>query len=173
MVYRRLANLMGPSRTTATTQSHPDSRMAMVDPRAPRFGQLNTATLLTVGIVVREPILIALVAGILLTAVITKWRINLYGLVWQRLMTPFVGPPSETEPAAPHRFANLMGAAFTSLATILLYGAMPAELPILAGAGYAIAGLVALLAAIAAIGDYCIGCKLYTHVSTVRRLNLV
>jgi hypothetical protein len=141
---------------------------AMVDPRAPRFGQTLTATLLAVAIVLRLPALVGVVTVVLTAAVLTRWRVDGWGLLWRHVATRFVAPPAEHEAAAPHRFAKLLGAAFTLVAAgLLLVGG--AVTPV----GYAVAGLVALLAGLAAGLDVCIGCRLYRQVAFVRRLGLV
>jgi hypothetical protein len=146
---------------------------ALVDPRAPRFGQLTTMTALLVGIVLQEPVLVLAVAVVLNAALVSGWRLDLYGFLWRRVIIPVVGPPADREPAAPHRFAKLMGATFTGAATVLSVAAAGAGLPVLTLAGYGIAGLVALLAGIAGIGDYCVGCKMYRQVGEFQRLGVV
>lgn len=153
---------------------------SLVDPRAPRFGQALTATGLTVAIALREPLLVVAVAAVLCTAVASGWRLNLYGVLWRHLAVPVVGATDDPEPAAPHRFATLMGAGFTGLATVafaadavLAPAAVAAGLSAPALAGYALAGVVAALAGLAAITDICVGCRMYQQVSFFRRLGVV
>ncbi len=146
---------------------------ALVDPRAPRFGQLITMSLLTVGIVLQEPFVVLAVAAVLNLALVSGWRVDVYGLLWQQVMIPILGKPEAKEPAAPHRFAKLMGASFTGLATVLLFAAPTIGVSELALFGYGIAGLVAVLAGVAAIGDYCVGCKMYRQVGYFQRLGVV
>lgn len=150
-----------------------DADVELIDPRAPRFGQLITMTGLALGVLLREPLLVAAVAVVLNAAVLSGWRLDLYGTLWRNVLIPIVGRPDETEPASPHRFAQLMGAAFTAVATGLLYAAPAVTLPALALAGYGVAAMVALLAAVAGMGDYCVGCKLYRQVAFFRRLGVV
>jgi hypothetical protein len=95
------------------------SGVTMIDPRAPRFGQTITMSVLLLGIGLQEPLFILAVAVILNAAILSGWRLTLYGFLWRHAMLPLVGPPEETEPAAPHRFAKLMGASMSTLATIL------------------------------------------------------
>lgn len=156
---------------TDDIESTPD--VAVVDPRAPRFGQLVTMSGLLAGLVLREPLLVAAVAVVLNAALLSGWRLDLYGVLWRTVMIPVVGAPDEKEAAAPHRFARLMGAAFTGVATVLLFAGPAVGVPSLALAGYAIASLVAALAGIAGIGDYCVGCKLYRQVGYFQRLGVV
>jgi hypothetical protein len=88
-------------------------------------------------------------------------------------MIPVVGKPDEKEAAAPHRFAKLMGATFTGTAAVLLYAAPAVGVEALSLAGYAVAGMVAVLAAVAGVGGYCVGCRMYRQVGFFRRLGVV
>lgn len=139
--------------------------VARVDPRAPRFGQTITASGLALGIVLGSAVPIYAVAAILLTAVLSRWRYDPYGVVWRHLVVPRIGRV-EPEPAAPHRFAKLLGAVGTALASALL-------LVGLSVAGFAIAGLVAVAAGLAATTGICLGCRMYRGVSLFRRLDVV
>lgn len=149
------------------------TEVSMVDPRAPRFGQLVTMTGLGLGVVLREPALILAIAVILGVAVLTGWRIDLYSVIWVHLVVPVVGEPRDSETAAPHRFAKLMGASFSTLAAILVYVGPVIGPGIFEFTGYVLATIVACLAAIGGIGDYCIGCKMYAEVAYFRRLGML
>lgn len=87
------------------------------------------------------------------------------GLLWKHVARRFVDG-ADPEPAAPHRFAKLMGATFTLGASALLLTGFP--LP-----GFAVAAMVAALAGIAAGAERCVGCRLYRQVSFFRRLGVV
>lgn len=139
---------------------------AMVDPRAPRFGQGITASLLIAAIALRESLLVYLVAVILATSVLSGWRVDLHGLLWRTVGARLVGSPLEPEPAAPHRFAKLLGATGTTFATGLLL----IEFTFL---GFAVAGLIAVLAGLAAVSGLCLGCMMYRQVSVLHRLDIV
>lgn len=149
------------------------SDVTMIDPRAPRFGQTITMSVLLLGIGLQEPLFILAIAVILNVAVLSGWRLTFYGFLWRHGMIPLVGKPDETEPAAPHRFAKVMGAGMSAFATILLFGAPVVSLPGLALVGYAVALVHAGAAAIGGIGDYCIGCRMYKQVAFFRRLGVV
>lgn len=140
--------------------------VTQVDPRAPRFGQTLTASFLLLGIALREPLLVVLVAVALNTALLSGWRVDPWGLLWKHLALPVVGPPEEREPAAPHRFAKLLGAVGTAAATVLVVAGFPT-------AGYVIAGVVAAAAGLAAVTGICIGCRMYRQVSFFRRLDVL
>lgn len=155
------------------TDTQEISGVTMIDPRASRFGQTITMSVLLLGIVLQEPLLILAIAVVLNAAVLSGWRLNFYGVLWRYGMIPLVGKPDETEPAAPHRFAKLMGAFMSAMATILLFGALAVSLPTLAVVGYAVALVHAGAAAVGGLGDYCIGCRMYKRVAFFRRLGLV
>lgn len=147
--------------------------VALVDPRAPRFGQAITTMGLVLGIALQEPLFVLAIAVVLNVSLLSGWRLDLYGFLWRNVMLPLVGRPEEREPAAPHRFAKLMGAAFTGIASVLLFAAPALSMPVLSLVGYAVAGMVAVLAGIAAVADICVGCRMYRQVSFFRRLGVV
>lgn len=137
-----------------------------VDPRAPRFGQSLTASLLLVGFVLQAPVFVYAVALVLGTAVVSRWRVDLWGLLFRRLARPRLGPPTRLDDPAPHRFAKLIGAVGSVLASGLLLAGF-------ALAAYAIALGIALAAGLAAVTGICIGCRLYRQVQFVQRTGLV
>jgi hypothetical protein len=164
---------MGQSVAGSETPASDSRSLTSLDARAPRFGQTVTMSVLLLAIGLQEPLLILALAVVLNAAVLSGWRVNLYGFVWRHVMLPLVGPPEETEPAPPHRFAKLLGAVMSATATVLLFGAPAVDLPVLALVGYGVALMHAGAAAVGGIGDYCIGCRLYKQVSYFRRLGVV
>lgn len=147
---------------------------ALVDPRAPRFGQALTALGLATGVVLQVPAFVYAIAIVLNAAVLSGWRVDLYAFLWQWGARKVVDDPAEKERAAPHRFARVMGAAFTAIASLLLLAGTVG--PVGAGialVGYACAGAVAGLAGLAAAFDYCLGCKMYREVALFRDLGVV
>lgn len=138
----------------------------LVDPRAPRFGQSITALATGAFVVTGQPAPLFAVAAVLAVSVLSGWRVDLYGLVWRRGVLPLVGQPGRLEPAAPHRFAKLLGATFTVVASGLFVAGL--VLP-----AVVVAGIVAVLAGLAAVLDVCVGCRMYREVSYVRRLGVV
>lgn len=154
------------AKATATAGEQAESGIASVDPRAPRFGQSLTTLGLLAGILLDLPILVYAVTAVLVTAAASGWRIDLYGVLWRHVVRSFVGAPDEPEPASPHRFAKLMGATGTTIASALLLAGFPL-------AGYVVAGLVAAAAGLAAVTGICLGCRMYRQVSFFRRLDVV
>lgn len=159
--------------TESESTAQDTTDLTLIDPRAPRFGQIITGTVLTIGIILQEPFFVLAIGVIFVVSVLSRWRFDLYSFLWRYGMISFLGKPDEKEPAAPHRFAKLLGASFTVIATALLFAAPVVSIPGLALAGYAVAGLVAILAAIGGVGDYCLGCKMYNQISFFRRLGVV
>lgn len=147
----------------------PAGAVDTVDPRAPRFGQSITALGLGAGIVLQRPALVFAITAILVVSAVSKWRLDLYGFLWRTVVIRVVDEPTERDAAAPHRFAKLLGAVFTTVASVLLVGGTVAGVGWSSLAGYAVASLVAVLAAVAAVFDYCIGCRMYRQVSFFRR----
>jgi hypothetical protein len=138
----------------------------LVDPRAPRFGQSITALATGAFVATGRPEPLFAVAAILAVSVLSGWRVDLYAVVWRRAVAPIVGPPDRREPAAPHRFAKLLAMAFTLGASVLFVAG--SVLPAMV-----VAGLVAVLAGVAAAFDVCVGCRMDREVSYVRRLGVV
>lgn len=155
----------------ATTSATDDESSAgstetdRVDPRAPRFGQAITATFLLIGFALGAPIFVYAVAVILATSVLSGWRLDLYGFLWRTVASRFVDP-APPEPAAPHRFAKLVGATGTVLASALIL----ADLEL---AGFLVALGIAAAAGLAATTGICLGCRMYRSVSLFRRLDVV
>lgn len=139
---------------------------AAVDPRAPRFGQAITASLLLGGVGLWDPAFVYAVAAILGLALFSRWRIDLYAIVWRSVVGKVVDHRGEREPAAPHRFAKLLGASGSIAASALLVAG-------LSTVGFAVAAVVGLLAAFGAVTGICLGCRMYRQVSFLRRRDVL
>lgn len=131
----------------------------LLDPRGPRFAAALTSVVLIVVMITGSGWLAVAQAGVF---ALTAWRPRFgpYSLIYRALVAPRLGPPAELEPAAPVRFAQVVGLGFT----------LTAALTYLAGAP--IAGLVLTAAALAAAFlnaafGICLGCEAYL---TFRRL---
>ena len=127
----------------------------MVDPRQPRFGQAVTGLALLGGFLADWPPVIPAVAILLAGASLGGPSWNLYAHAFRGLRRLVrLGPPSELEEAAPPRFANTMGFAFTAAASALLALDLHA-------AAWTLALIVSALALLAAATGLCVGCELY------------
>lgn len=137
----------------------------VVDPRAPRFGQSLTASGLLVGIVFDIPLLVFAVATVLVLAVASQWRIQLYGLLFRTVVKPRLSP-AEPESATPHRFATLVGAVGTTLASAAILAGFPLV-------GYVVAVPIVIAAGLGATTGFCLGCHMYQQVATFQRLSVL
>jgi hypothetical protein len=126
---------------------------SLLDPRGPRFAAwLTTAVLIVVLVTSSGWLALAQAAVFAITAYRPQW--GPYSLVYRTLVAPRLGRPSELEPAAPVRFAQLVGLIFLVVATTgYLSGAVVVGL---------VATAFALIAAFlnAAFG-LCLGCEAY------------
>lgn len=125
-----------------------------VDPRGPRFGAAITSVVLVVVLVTGSWLLLAAQAVVFAIGVVFGLRNAPYGLLYQALVRPRLGPPKELEDEAPPRFAQGVGAAF-ALVGVVGYAV---EVPALGMAATALALVAAFLNA--AFG-FCLGCEAY------------
>jgi hypothetical protein len=124
----------------------------MLDPRGPRFAAWLTTAVLSGWLALAQAAVFAITAY--------RPQYGPYGLIYRALVAPRLGPPSELEPAAPVRFAQLVGLIFAAVSAIgYLTGAVAVGL---------VAAAFALAAAFlnAAFG-LCLGCEAYL---LIRRL---
>ncbi|NGP07932.1 DUF4395 domain-containing protein [Rhodococcus sp. 14C212] len=138
-----------------------------VDVRGPRFAAWITTAVLVVVLAVAT--VSTTVAGVLLavqTAVFAAGaalgpRRSPYGLLFARLVAPRLSAPTEKEPVAPLRFAQLVGFVFAAAGTFgFLLGA---DLAGLVATGFAL--FAALLNAAFGV---CLGCAIYPLVARFR-----
>jgi hypothetical protein len=125
-----------------------------VDPRGQRWAATVTTVVLIAVLVTGSWILLAAQAVVFAIATVLGLRYAPYGLLYQVLIRPRLGPPAELEDAGPPRFAQGVGLVFALVGTV----------------GYALgitwlgigATAFALAAAFlnAAFG-FCLGCEMY------------
>jgi hypothetical protein len=125
----------------------------LLDPRGPRFAAAITTLVLVVVLITGSGwLMLAQAVVFAISAASPKW--GPYGLVYRTLIAPRLGRPTELEPAAPVRFAQLVGLGFALVSTVGYLS------------GVTVLGIVAaafaLLAAFlnAAFG-LCLGCEVY------------
>jgi hypothetical protein len=150
--------------STNTTTALP----AQVDVRGPRFAAWVTtvvivATLLAAAV---SPLAAAVILGVqAVVFAIGTWRgprQHPYGLIFQHLVLPRLGPVTEKEPVPPLKFAQLVGFVFAVVGVVGF------------ASGIQLLGLIAtgfaLVAAFlnAAFG-ICLGCQIYPLVARFRR----
>lgn len=145
--------------TTATAQ---------VDVRGPRFAAWVTTAALVVVLVLAgfnppaAAVALAAQAVVFAIGALGGPRRHPYGLLFAHLVRPRLAPPTEFEPVAPLRFAQLVGLLFAVVGV----------------AGFAVAPLLGVIAATFALAaaflnaafGICLGCQIYPLVARLRRV---
>ena len=136
-----------------------------VDTTAIKFNQAGIILLVLVAFLFDLPWLVAVLAAILAVGVIWP-RASLFQQLYRQVLRPLavLKPHVITDDPAPHRFAQGMGATFLALGSLLLL-VLNATIP-----GWALAGLVAVLAAVNLFFSFCAGCFAYYQLA---RLGLI
>ncbi|MGB9754740.1 MAG: DUF4395 domain-containing protein [Roseiflexus castenholzii] len=132
------------------------------DRTALRVNQAAIITLLLVAFVVDLPWLVAIVAIVMALGTVSP-ALALFQRLYRDVLRPagMLRPDIHQEDAAPHRFAQGMGATVLFLASVAL----------LAGAttvGWALALLVVALAAINLVFGFCVGCFIFFQLQRLR-----
>jgi|FLYL01.1.fsa_nt_gi hypothetical protein len=128
-----------------------------VDVNVPRFNQAVVAVLTAVAFVAQLRWLVALTFVVLAVSWLGGPRFAPLTRIYLGLIRPRLNQPVEYEPAAPPRFAQLVGSVTLGLATVFLYGGAETV-------GWALTLLVTALAGLAATTRVCVGCILYEKV---------
>jgi hypothetical protein len=137
--------------------------LEVIDSLAPRFNQVVVAGFAAIAVFTGWWWLLVLLAVQLVVGLAFGRRYCLPCLAYFELVQPVLGE-GPLEDARPPRFANMVGAAFLTVASVSY----------LAGAevlGAVLGGLVAVLALLAATTGFCAGCEAYKlgHLLTGRR----
>ncbi|MFP5330892.1 MAG: DUF4395 domain-containing protein [Acidimicrobiia bacterium] len=132
------------------------STTTMVDVNVPRFNQALVAVLTAVAFIFDQPALVGATFVVLLVSLVGGPRVALFTRVYVGLIRPRLQPdgPTEFEPAAPPRFAQLLGTLFLGGASVALIGGATAL-------GWTLTLVVTALAALAATTRICVGCLIY------------
>ncbi|MDX6329273.1 MAG: hypothetical protein QOI83_1656 [Streptomycetaceae bacterium] len=125
-----------------------------IDARGPRFGATLTTIVLAAVLVTGSGWLLAVQTVFFAVGASAGVQNSPYGWLYRTLVRPRLGPPAETEDAAPPRFAQAVGLVF-AVVGLVGYFAGPRWL-----------GLAATAAALAAAFlnaafAYCLGCEMY------------
>jgi Domain of unknown function (DUF4395) len=127
----------------------------LIDPRAHRFGAAVSVVILAAGFLAQVALVIPAIGVALAISAFYGTRYSILGRPWPAIRRVLrLGPPGELESEFPPRFAQLLGFAGLSLATLLVAAGQ-------AGAGWLVAGAVAALQVLLASTGYCLGCRLY------------
>lgn len=128
--------------------------MQVVDRNIPRFNQSIIAILTAVGFVLANPWPVVVAFVILAVSWAGGPSVAPLTQVYVRLIRPRIGGPVITEPSAPPRFSQLIGAIFLGGATAAFALGSPLV-------GWALTLVVTALAALAATTRICVGCIIY------------
>src|SRR5262245_23124608 len=146
----------------ALSERHAITAGTPLDRTALRANQASIIVLLATGFVLDQPWLVAFVCAVM--AVGTAFpRAALFQRFYRDVLRPagLLRPDVHIEDAAPHRFAQGLGAAVLLLASVALF----------AGAttiGWGLAFVVIALAAINLIFGFCAGCFVYFQLHRLR-----
>lgn len=132
-----------------------------IDPRGPRFNQAVLAAALLGGFLFDWRPVVPLFALVLLAGAAFGPRFGPFLALYGKVIRPRLGPPAEMEDPRPPRFAASVGVAFLAAATLAFAAGAP-------GVGWALALVVAALAALAATTGICVGCEMYLYVARRR-----
>lgn len=131
-----------------------------IDPRATRTAALITTAVFIVVLITGSAALLAAQALVFAIATIFGMRRAPYGLVFRYLIRPRLGPPRETEPEAPPRFAQGVGLVI-SVIGVIGYATGATALGIVAAS----LGLIA--AFLNGAFGLCLGCEMYLFIRRV------
>jgi hypothetical protein len=130
------------------------SAPAPIDPRGPRTNQAVLAGVLILAFLTGQAWVVPVFAVVLFLGAALGPRYGPVLRFYQVVIRPRLGPPAHLEDPRPPRFAATVGVVFLVVsAASLAVGA--------AALGWALALVVAALAALAAVTGLCVGCEMY------------
>jgi hypothetical protein len=132
----------------------------VIDSRGPRTNQAVIGTLSLLAFVLDLKWVPALLALQLLIGLTVGRRWCLPCLLWFEILQPRFGE-GRIEDARPPRFANMVGFAFLTAATLLFVAGATT-------AGWVLTLIVAALALLAATSGICVGCEMYLWLARLR-----
>jgi hypothetical protein len=137
-----------------------------IDARMPRFNQGVLALALVVGFVFGQVWVLPVWGVILLLGAAFGARYGLFLRLYADVIRPRLGPPTTLEDPRPPRFAAAVGTVFLAFATLALVTDH-------SGVAWALALIVAALAALAAVTGICVGCEIYVSIKRRSRAGWV
>lgn len=126
-----------------------------VDHTALKFNQACIIGLSLLAFVLNQPWLVAFVGAVMIVGTLYP-PASLFKLIYARLLKPagLLKPNPVQDEQAPHLFAQGLGGIFLALATIGFLAGVPAV-------GWALTGIVVVLAAINLFLGFCVGCFIF------------
>ncbi|MEU5840811.1 DUF4395 domain-containing protein [Rhodococcus sp. NPDC047139] len=147
-----------------------DTLGPQVDVRGPRFAAwITTGVLIAVLIVaafspVAAAALLALQTVVFALGALFGPRLSPYGMIFARFAAPRLGPPTETEPVAPLRFAQSVGFVFAFAGTAVFFAGSTVV-------GAVAAGFALFAALLNAAFGVCLGCRIHPLIARMRRVS--
>ncbi|REE96590.1 DUF4395 domain-containing protein [Thermomonospora umbrina] len=135
-----------------------------VDPRGQRVAAGITALVLVAVLVTGSGVLLAAQAVVFAVGALVGLRYSPYGILFQALIRPRIGPPGELEAAAPPRFAQGVGLAF-AVAGVTGY-ALGADWLGIGATAFALGA-----AFLNATFGFCLGCEMFLLIRRVIPIN--
>jgi hypothetical protein len=139
-----------------------DANAAVLDRTALRVNQASIIALLAIGFVVDQPWLVAVVCAVMALGTAIP-AAALFQRFYRDILRPagLLRPDLHAEDAAPHRFAQGLGAAVLLAASVALFGGATTL-------GWGLAFVVIALAAVNLIFGFCVGCFVYFQLQRLR-----
>lgn len=135
----------------------------VIDARAPRVNQAVVGVVALAGVVLGWPVLWALMGLQLFLGLTLGRRFCLTCLAYYGLIQPRLGE-GELEDSRPPRLANMTGTAFLGAAALAWWLGSPTV-------GTVLGALVAALALLAAVTNFCTGCEIYKLSARLRGIS--
>jgi uncharacterized protein DUF4395 len=145
---------------TFTRTAHPYRDTEVIDARAPRTNQAIVGALSLVAVLTGWWGILAAVGLQLAIGLAFGRRYCLPCLLYFEVIQPRIGE-GPIEDSRPPRFANMVGVAFLSAASVAYAAGF-------ATAGQVLGGIVAALALLAATTGLCVGCEMYRFAARLR-----
>ncbi len=145
---------------TVGTLTASNEDLSVIDARAPRFNQTVVALGATVAVFTGAWPILALLGTQLAVSVLFGRQYCLPCVFYFKVVQPRLGAGPVEDSRAP-RFANVLGFVFLLSASVSYATGFTAV-------GVALAGLVAVLATLAATTGLCVGCEVYRIVAKLR-----
>jgi hypothetical protein len=128
-----------------------------IDPRGPRFAASLTSVVLVLVLLVPQPwatVLLAFQAAVFAIGAFRGIQHTPYAALFKAVVRPRLSPPTELEDARPPRFAQAVGLGFALVGLV----AMLAGVTVL---GLVAVGLALVAALLNAVVGFCLGCEIY------------
>ena len=136
----------------------------VIDSRGPRTNQAIVGVGALIAFLLHQEWIVVLLALQLIAGLTLGRRFCLPCRLWFDVLQPRLGE-GRIEDAHLPRFANIIGAVFLTVSSIILYAGFSTI-------GWALALIVAALALLAATTGLCVGCEMYVLLARIRGITV-